>query len=247
MVINKFSNLRTREEWIEDVGKHDIKPYLDIPFQDIFQRFVHTGGDLFEVGCYPGSFSIYLAENYKYRVSGIDFYPSYKERIIPELLNKGLQVGEYIEGDFLEYRPKSQYDLVCSFGFIEHFIDIEDIIRRHIDLVKVGGTLILTCPNFKGANYVLHKLLDEENLFHHNLDAMDLNLWKNILEGHNMQILFQDFYGTFGFWGGNNIKSKWKKFVVNLTSLVCNCGNTAFNHPSSTFSPYLVSVSKRIK
>ncbi len=243
--MKKLSSLMTRGKWIEEIGEVRIKHGQSITFQDVFDRFAQGGGDLFEVGCYPGTFSAFMAKKYDYRINGIDFIPSYRERIIPELLHEGVRVGELVEGDFLEYQPTSQYDLVCSFGFIEHFTDTEEIITKHINLVKKGGILILTCPNFHGANYFLHKYFDAENLKNHNLDAMNLNLWRDILDRHEMQILFHEYYGTFGFWGGNEIKARWKRIMAFSIHVVFRIANSIIDHPSSKFSPYIVSVSRK--
>lgn len=243
--MKKNSSLMTKEEWVKETGEARIKPDHRIAFQDIFEKFAQGGGELFEVGCYPSTFSVFLAKRYKYRVNGIDFIPSYRERLIPDLLKQGISVGDFSEGDFLVFHPSSQYDLVCSFGFIEHFVDTEGIIVKHIDLVKKGGILIMTCPNFLGANYLLHKYLDGENLANHNLNAMDLILWRNVLTSHNMEILYHDYYGTFGFWGGKFMVG-WKRPVAFSIDIVLRIFDSMIDRPSSKFSPYLISVSRRI-
>lgn len=65
--------------------------------------------------------------------------------------------------DFLEWSTSERFDLVCSFGFIEHFNDWPAMIRRHAELVVEGRYLILTTPHFRNLQYALHRLFDTPN------------------------------------------------------------------------------------
>ena len=75
--------------------------------------------------------------------------------------------------DFLQWSTSERFDLVYSFGFIEHFNDWPGMIRRHAELVAEGGYLFLTTPYFRKLQYALHWLLDTPNLRQHNVHAMD--------------------------------------------------------------------------
>jgi 2-polyprenyl-3-methyl-5-hydroxy-6-metoxy-1,4-benzoquinol methylase len=44
---------------------------------------------------------------------------------------------------------------VISFGFIEHFDNPENVIQKHLDLLKPGGILIVGVPNFTGIHGIL--------------------------------------------------------------------------------------------
>ena len=97
----------------------------------------------------------------------------------------GLPLGSInlIQEDFFSFDSDIKYDIVCSFGFVEHFEDTEPVLRRHCHLVKPGGRLLITMPNFLGLNGLLHKWFDPENYNKHNLKAMDLNRLENICCG----------------------------------------------------------------
>ena len=48
---------------------------------------------------------------------------------------------------------KHSFDVVYSFGFIEHFSNPVPAIRKHLELLRRGGTLILVVPNIHPTLY----------------------------------------------------------------------------------------------
>ena len=48
---------------------------------------------------------------------------------------------------------KNYFDIVLSYGFIEHILPPEKAIQLHLDLVKKGGYIVIQLPRFKGYNY----------------------------------------------------------------------------------------------
>src|SRR5713101_7012934 len=101
--------------------RYDSKTH--ILFEDLFDRFLKPGGTCFEVGCYPGNFLIHLGRRFGYEVSGIDATPFVLTRMPPRF--QGVKVGRFYQGDFLQFQPPGLFDVVCSFGFIEHFTNFE--------------------------------------------------------------------------------------------------------------------------
>src|SRR5262245_46611715 len=93
----------------------------EVLFREVFARYLPRGGECFEIGCYPGNFLIWLAQEFGYTVSGIDATPSVKDRMPQRLALHGIKTGEFQQADFLTFTPTRTYDVVCSFGFIEHF------------------------------------------------------------------------------------------------------------------------------
>src|SRR5438034_690129 len=169
-------------------------------YKEVFERYLEPGGTCFEIGFLPGYILTYLSKHFRYTVSGIDLTPFDETEVRERMVLDGANVGKLFRGDFLQFASDEEYDVVCSFGFLEHFSNPEVIIKRHISLLRPGGTLVISCPNFRGAQYLLHRYLDSENLANHNLEAMDLDRWTRTLHENGMRILFQDYQGTFGFW-----------------------------------------------
>jgi len=216
-----------------------------IEFRDLFNRYLLPGGTCFEVGCYPGNFLIYMGKNFGYEVSGIDKTYLVKNQLPMYLAEHGIKIGNLYYGDFLEFEFDQTYDVVCSFGFIEHFFNFKDIIKKHIELVKPTGTLIIACPNFSGLQYFFRRLVDSENLQHHVMKAMDLPVWGEILNDNGMDILLQGYYRTADFWVDpmkrGFLASKAIEVIQGLTGAI----DKKINWPNSWLSPYMISISQK--
>ena len=240
----------TRESWIDIYQDFEFK-YSDrqLPFKDLFEKYLPKGGSCFEVGCYPGRFLIYLGKNFDYTVSGIDWMPGSKGVLENRLRSYGLKVGTIIEDDFLKTRIESKYDVVCSFGFIEHFQDIESIFRLHANLLKPNGILMISCPNYRKVRYLLSKWLEPESLQHHNLKMMDFAEWTKPLEENGLEVLHQNYYLTFRFWSGRSKKKTIRGLARDFVVLALDYSSYAFSsvidYPNSLLSPLMISISKK--
>ncbi|MDB5155772.1 MAG: methyltransferase type 12, partial [Mucilaginibacter sp.] len=77
-----------------------------------------------ELGGFPGYYAIYLKKYENMDTTLFDYF-IHKE-LINQLLEKNdLKEGDVkiIESDLFSYVPAEQYDMVLSFGLIEHFKD----------------------------------------------------------------------------------------------------------------------------
>jgi cyclopropane fatty-acyl-phospholipid synthase-like methyltransferase len=217
-----------------------------IQFKQLFNKYLVSNGTCFEVGCYPGNYSVYLGKKFNYSISGIDKTPHVVDRLPKLLKSEGVKVDHLYHEDFLDFKPSEKYDVVCSFGFIEHFLDLEMIFKKHIDLLKPSGILIITCPNFTRGQYLFHKLFDSENLKQHVINSMNLPRWRRILKENDMEVLCDGYYRTVDFWTNdlsqNMISQKGAGFIKIISKTINN--NTDL--PNRWFSPYLFSISKKV-
>jgi len=216
-----------------------------IEFKDIFHRFLWLGGSCFEVGCYPGNFSIYLARNFEYTVSGIDTTPFLSDRLPKHFSEHSVPIGNLYHEDFMTFTTNHTYDVVCSFGFVEHFSNFEEVIERHIRLVKPHGTLILSCPNFAGLQYFLHRSFDSVNLERHVMEAMNLAKWREVLEQNGMSLLYHGYYRTFDYWSDTPQQGRVASLATTLLSGVGKKIDSLVNWPNRLLSPYMISVSRK--
>ncbi|MBL7982743.1 MAG: class I SAM-dependent methyltransferase [Flavobacteriales bacterium] len=152
-----------------------------------------------EVGCFPGRYLAVLGQ-LGYTVHGVDLTPGV-ENMAEALKATGLSTGEFRRTDFLKMEVDRQYDLVSSFGFIEHFTDWRSVLLKHAELVSPGGMLVIETPNFKGGvQQLFHRWLDSTNLRRHNLDAMEPHAWAELLREQGFIVQWAGWFGQFDFW-----------------------------------------------
>lgn len=198
--------LTTENDWLagyehqqfDDQSNHDIAALLK-------KYLPHgKGKQALEIGSYPGAFLPTIGR-LGYKVNGIDFHPGNTTELPMWLAGKGCEVGSFVSEDFFTYtsNSKERFDLVCSFGFIEHFRNFDAVIRLHAELVAPGGSLVITVPNFRGwMQYLPHRILDKENLAKHYLPSMSPAKWKKELEALGFTVQFSGYFGGYSFWYG---------------------------------------------
>jgi hypothetical protein len=122
---------------------------------------------------------------------------------------KGYNVGEFINSDFTKYKSHKKYDCVMSFGFIEHFLNWEEIMIMHLDLVSENGYVIIEVPNFRGIfQKVPRFIFDYKNYKRHNINSMDLNKWNVVMKNNGFEIISSNYFGGYELWFESNIRNK---------------------------------------
>lgn len=202
----KNFRLSTREDWLSHWKNNDLVRLIPEKFSydDELKRVASMMGDCckaIELGGYPGSFSIYLTKYCGANATLLDFIVD--RQIVESLLKTNtLQPNAVtlIEADVFSYKPEIAYDLVCSFGFIEHFTDLEEVVANHLKFLRPDGLLLMTLPNFRGVNGLLKKIFDPEILALHNLATMDLVLLRNVLSRFGMKDIRVEYYASTQVW-----------------------------------------------
>lgn len=177
------------------------------------QLGTHSGACL-ELGCFPGRYLAVLAE-LGYEVHGIDLTPRVDSDLKTWMQRQGYKVGEFVRADVLTYPYQRKYDVVCSFGFIEHFGDWPGVLALQANLVANDGYLVVSAPNFKGwVQYGLHRCLDQANLAEHNIHAMVPLQWAKLVASMGFDIHWSGYVGRFDFWVGMQPMGRLKKAIV---------------------------------
>lgn len=132
-------------------------------------------GDALEIGCAPGRWLAFLAAEFGLRVSGIEYTADGTAATRRNLELLRVNAAEIREADFLTAVPSPRFDVVLSLGFIEHFTDVEAVLRRHAAWAKPGARVVVGVPNFRGVHGVLQRGLDPEVLARHNLTIMNID------------------------------------------------------------------------
>jgi SAM-dependent methyltransferase len=154
-------------------------------------------GDVFEVGCAPGKWLAFMAKEYGVNPYGLEYSAAGMQATLENFKMLGLDTGSIRVGDFFQRTPERQFDAVMSYGFIEHFKDVDDVVDLHLRWLKPGGILILGVPNFQGLYSLIQSTLDQEILDKHNLDIMNLDYFRHLSTRFSLESLYLDYIGSF--------------------------------------------------
>jgi SAM-dependent methyltransferase len=173
----------------------------DVLFSDIFRQYLRPdpSQSVLEIGCAGGLFLAYLTRKFGYEPHGIDYSDAIEHTRALFRFNT-LAEPHLTQADFFSWEPGRKFDVVCSFGFVEHFRNPGEVVRRHCDLLAPGGTLIITVPNFRLVQYVYHRLIEPDILALHNLKVMRPAFFRSALADTPLEIRHLAYYGTFAFW-----------------------------------------------
>jgi 2-polyprenyl-3-methyl-5-hydroxy-6-metoxy-1,4-benzoquinol methylase len=240
--------LTTRQFWTEGNGKtifkkHDAGHGLDNFIRKYIPR--NENGSVLEIGSYPGPHLATFGD-LGYTLSGIDFHPDNIMGLPNWLKSEGYKTGTFLNQDFFDFNSSLKYNVVASFGFIEHFSNYKEIILRHARLVQDGGYLMITTPNFRGGiQKWLHRNYDKENLKLHNLESMRPGEWSEILKQEGFEILYKGHFGGFWFWRGNSKLNGFKKLSIAFIERVIPQLRKIFWFQSPSFSAYCGIVARK--
>jgi SAM-dependent methyltransferase len=216
------------------VAKDEVTAWLDEQ-----KHLFPVKGSLFEFGCYPGRYLSFLGKR-GWMVNGIDLTAAITEpRFTTWLQQEGIATGTLNQGDALSYARSTtdRYDLVCSFGFIEHFENFLNVIELHDQILKPGGSLIITTPNFRGGiQRFLHTKFNEKALGIHYLPSMQPDVWKKKLEELGYVVKIAGYFGGFDFWCDEAKRSDIQNFILKL---ICKVKPFVKGFPNrAAYSPY---------
>lgn len=197
------NDLTDKEYWGKYWENYTISNKPDIIFLDLL-KYLPKSGRLIELGGFPGKYSFSLNMINNYEITLIDEYIDYKiiytfAKIYKIKKNK----INIINADFMKYDSLEKYDVVCSFGLLEHYVNIDLVMKKHLEYLDSGGTLFITVPNLKGiCGYFLRKY-DNDNYVKHNLDAMRLEYFKKICINNHLKNILIFYYGDLHIWFDN--------------------------------------------
>lgn len=165
--------------------------------QTLKKNLPDISGEVLEVGCAPGKWLAFMAKEFGLKPSGIEYSEAGMNATMRNFQLLGLEPGFIRAGDFFQIKPDRQFDVVMSFGFIEHFTEADGVVELHLQWLKPGGILILGVPNFCGINSFLQRILDKGLLDKHNLNIMNLDYFANLTIRFNLESIFLNYIGSF--------------------------------------------------
>jgi 2-polyprenyl-3-methyl-5-hydroxy-6-metoxy-1,4-benzoquinol methylase len=238
------------------VNKKQYSPWL---INSFFRDYI-TGGNfktLLEVGSGSSAWLPFLAQEYNLRVSGLD-YSEIGCKICEENLKLlGVNYDEIICEDVFKWDSGKKYDIIISFGVIEHFEnpgDILKIIRKHLN---ENGIIITIVPNLLGISgkltriflpdvYLIHKIISKDNLKQLH-ETAGYDCLKNDYTGFFYPMIIPWSVKTNGifFKKGSAMRKIILKILELKNALITKILRGAKIHMSSQyFSPFVIFVGR---
>lgn len=123
---------------------NDLSPSYYSKYIEYIKKYLHEKNLVFlDVGCGNGFVLGSLQKKGYTNGYGIDI----SRLFIKEAKSKGLKNVYHYGGEEFPFK-KNYFDLIGSFNVLEHTHDPSKFIKRQLSLLKIGGFIIITCPNF---------------------------------------------------------------------------------------------------
>lgn len=206
-----------------------------------------------ELGSAPGTNLIRFHREFNCDVYGVEYTPSGAAYNRELFRVNGLDPKHVVQADILDPAFQDEYerrfDVVFSFGLIEHFDDPLPALAAHARLAKPGGTVIVVIPNLRGVHYGLTVLFNRSLLAIHNLTLMQRDRFLEATRTVTALAHYCGYCGVFNFDLHNTAPQSVKRHLLRLCKLsclplqwvlraICPCGW----FESARFSPYLVFI-----
>lgn len=208
--------------------------------------------EVLELGCSPGILSAALMLGTQWQPFGID-YSDDAGAYLASLAVAGKTATLY-KGDLFETPIGRQFDIVCSFGLIEHFRggELDDLLGLHDRYLRPGGYVVIVVPNFTGFQYFWHYLFDRPDLDNHNVDVMQPATFK-MFEDLGYTTIYKGYHGIFRLWGNSGWLGTWftGKAVAALARAVSAAAKllskVGVRLSGRSFAPYLLFIGQKSK
>lgn len=119
--------------------------------------------ELMELGCGGSAFLPYFANQLKFQVSGIDYSATGLEIARQACEAQGVTPSLYC-GNILDVpgECRDRYDVVVSFGLLEHFTDTDATVAAFAKFLRPGGRILTVIPNMQGVCGLGQRMLAPE-------------------------------------------------------------------------------------
>lgn len=159
----------------------------------------HAGGRFLELGCAPGLVSALVCTRVAFSPHGVDFSGD-ADLYLETLKAAGLCDAVLHRGDLRNFRPDRPFDVVASFGLIEHFEDPAEILDHHDRMLRNGGLCLVVVPNFRKVQFLYHRIFDRRDMAMHNTAAMTPRLFADFARRRGHRVRYLGYAGRLRFW-----------------------------------------------
>lgn len=236
-------NLTDDGYWSEFWKQQETRPGFD--FIEELAPYLPQGERVrfLEIGCNPGGILASFGKRFGYELNGVDFVADPAD-IESYLTKQHLRVGRIERADALTWKPTELFDVVGSFGFIEHFDNALEVASHHFRFVKPGGHVVLTMPNFARGQWLMHRVFDHAQLAVHNTRIMNLEFFRQVAARNRAELVLASYAGGhFDFWPDRSPRHPLvEKTMWRTAGFLQNVLRRLPGRTNPIFSPYLMSV-----
>jgi SAM-dependent methyltransferase len=226
-----------RDEWIRIANK--ILPSSSVRY--------------LELGCAPGTFTAALSKDKDWLITGIDFSDDSNKFI--STLFCVQKTGRFFHADIFNFSMGEVFDIVASFGLVEHFrgSSFDQLMDIHDRYVAPGGYCVVVVPNFTGVPYFFHFVFDRPSLDNHNIDAMHPDTIAEFFRQRGYEIVFHKYVGILRLWGNSGflnsriLAKTVAGLAVSLSKLASLMSLLGIHLRGRSWSPYLMVIARKIK
>ena len=255
---NKKENLHQKKSIDDRLRSTLLRGYADyLLWERIYPKYLNEKrGKVVEIGSAPGNELVRMHKIFGLEPYGIEYSEPGVELNRNIFIRNDLNPANVIHADFLagqvDKKYKDFFDIVVSRGFIEHFDNPKEVVKKHINLLKKDGLLIISIPNMRGFNYAMQYFFDHAVLKIHNIEIMEKQAFEKLFDDERLSPLFCGYFGTMNF----NLIAAKKRTIRSSLLLLCKIIQLPLNAlfrlllgkrgaESRTFSPYLIFIGIR--
>jgi 2-polyprenyl-3-methyl-5-hydroxy-6-metoxy-1,4-benzoquinol methylase len=219
---------KTTQVYWENI--HSTQPRMRLPsslivstgdLKKLLRAYVRPQMRVLEIGFAPGKLLSFVAKVLHAKVAGID-YAEGGTRFASQLFQAlGIEGDMRCEDVFSTTFQLGTFDFVYSVGLVEHFDDPREIVRKHVELAKPGGTVLILVPNYGGLYGRLQRYFDLDNLSVHNLDIMDCSSIEKLVPRDLVKESTSSRVGRINPWL-ISLEKKWPRPIAKFAHLALN-------------------------
>ena len=259
--LNDDGRLSPREHW-DTIYRSARNPYLGPRRTDfIRRRYIALfdsllprgeGKRLLEIGAALSRYMVLFRERYGFEVHGLDYSPEGCERTLQGLAEAEFDIGGTMHcrdlfGDLSDL--EGRFDVVTSFGVIEHFEDPVPVLGILGSLLRPGGMMLTSIPNTPGLVFSLYRWLDR-SIYDMHVRITDEDLARFHGEA-GLEVKHCGYLGSFNPGVLTSArKSRRRSFVLRVGGYIRRMAWPVFTKfkwfpESGALSPYIVCLAEK--
>ncbi len=258
-----MKKLTDKPYWDSTYGRRKRQPSLKVDgFMNYSSRLIldallradMQNKRILEVGAGDSVWLPYLAKRFPTsQFVGVDYSEGGCALLAERASEEGVDIEIVHEDIFVENsRLHGSFDVAISFGVVEHFDVLGQVLAAKKRYLKHGGYMFTIIPNMAGVLGALTRRWNREVYDKHNPHA-----WDSFLQGHQqagLEVITGGYLGStnFGvlsscFPERSGLSWQFSRVLVAVSLAMWWVEDKVGNLPSSkTFSPYIYALSRRV-